>query len=50
MTETTHPTWVMLQKYLQKRHITKQPPPSIAEIRKQLGWSLIPANKPQGKR
>lgn len=45
MTTTTHPAQSVLRAYLAKRHEEKTPPPSLEEIRRQLGWRLEPTNK-----
>lgn len=46
MTATTHPAPNVLRAYLAKRHEEKTPPPSLEEIRRQLGWWLEVNNKP----
>lgn len=45
MTATTHPPASVLRAYLAKRHEEKTPPPSMEEIRRQLGWRLETNNK-----
>ena len=34
------PTREQLQQWLKQRHVEKTPPPTPAEIRRQLGWNL----------
>lgn len=41
--ETVKPTKQQLREYLYGRHQTKAPPPTPEEIRRQLGWSMIPS-------
>ncbi|MQA22100.1 hypothetical protein GEV01_21530 [Rugamonas sp. FT103W] len=44
MTDVTHPTKESVRKYLERR--TQQPcepPPTPEEIRRQLGWHVLPA-------
>lgn len=38
---TTKPTQQQLRAYLYARHKEKTPPPSIEEVRRQLGWGLV---------
>ncbi|MBY0238472.1 MAG: hypothetical protein K2X55_04075 [Burkholderiaceae bacterium] len=46
MTETTRPTKQQVRDYLERRtHAPLEPPPDADEIRRQLGWWLIPENK-----
>lgn len=44
MTDTTHPTKQLIRDYLDARTRSTEPPPTPAEVRRQLGWDLIPAN------
>ena len=47
MTKTTKPSLERLRDYLVERrtHEPQEPPPDPDEIRRQLGWALIPANR-----
>ena len=45
MTQTTHPTKQLVRDYLDKRTRSDDLPPAPAEIRGQLGWDLLPANR-----
>jgi hypothetical protein len=46
MTDTTHPTKETVRAYMERRtHAPLDPPPTPEEIRRQLGWHLIPANR-----
>lgn len=42
---TTHPAQPVLASYLAERHKSKQPPPTPEEVRRQLGWNLLPNNR-----
>ena len=44
----THPTKEQVRAYMQLRGSAHRPPPSPAEIRRQLGWSLIHAQPDAG--
>jgi hypothetical protein len=41
MDRSTQPTKEQIRQYLAQRQIARCPPPSLAEIRRQLGWGLI---------
>lgn len=43
------PTKEQLRKWLQNRSTAKVPPPNPEQIRHELGWDLLPNNKPKGK-
>jgi hypothetical protein len=46
MTETTKPDKLRVRAYMERRtHAQLDPPPTPEEIRRQLGWHLIPANR-----
>jgi hypothetical protein len=46
MTFTTRPTKETVREYMERRtHAPLDPPPTPEEIRRQLGWHLIPANR-----
>ena len=40
MNQPKHPTKEQVRQYLALRQNEHRPPPSIAEIRRQLGWAL----------
>lgn len=43
MTKTTHPPKHLVREYLERRtHQQVEPPPSPEEIRRELGWHLLP--------
>ena len=42
--QITHPTKEQVRAYMARRESARRPPPSPAEIRRQLGWQLTPAN------
>lgn len=45
MTDTTKPDKLTVREYMERRtHAPLEPPPSAEEIRRQLGWFLLPAN------
>jgi hypothetical protein len=44
MTATTHPSKEQTRLWLQMRKFSRRPPPSPDEIRRQLGWKLLPNN------
>lgn len=43
MTNTTHPPKESVRKYLEQRTHQEEPPPTLEEIRRMLGWYLMPA-------
>lgn len=45
MPSTTKPSKESLCEYLARRALGDEPPPTPEEIRRQLGWDLIPANR-----
>jgi hypothetical protein len=45
MTQTTHPEKEQVRNYLAKRQESREPPPSPEEIRRQLGWGLVEAQR-----
>lgn len=45
MTETTKPTKETVREYMERRIHSAEPPPSKEEIRRQIGWPLIPENR-----
>ena len=44
MTQTTKPSKHLTREYLERRTHEESPPPSLEEIRRQLGWKLIEHN------
>lgn len=46
MNEVTQPTKEAVRDYLQERARASTPPEPPAEIRRQLGWWLLPDNGP----
>jgi hypothetical protein len=50
MTAVTHPTKEAVRHYLQERAHALTPPGTPVEIRRQLGWWLLPQNIPSGSR
>jgi hypothetical protein len=47
MAVTTHPSKHLVREYLERRTYQVEPPPTPDEIRRQLGWDLVPSNKPR---
>ena len=46
MSDTTRPPKESVREYLERRtHAPLEPPPTPDEIRRQLGWHLVPANR-----
>ena len=45
MTSITHPTKQLVRDYMDARTRSTEPPPTPAEVRRQLGWDLLPANR-----
>lgn len=45
MTSTINPSKQLVRDYLDARTRSTEPPPTPAEVRTQLGWDLIPANR-----
>ena len=46
MTTTTKPTKVSVREYMDRRTHEHDPPPKPEEIRRELGWHLLPNNMP----
>ncbi len=42
---TTHPAQATLRAYLAHRHHDSAPPPKPEDIRRELGWQLLPNNE-----
>ncbi len=42
MTDVVRPTKETVRAYMERRVLDPEPPPTIEEIRRQLGWYLIP--------
>lgn len=46
MTKTTKPPKHLVREFLERRtHAPETPPPTPEEIRRELGWALIPHNR-----
>lgn len=45
MTTTTHPSKEQVRLHMQQRTLSRLPPPSPDEIRRRLGWFLLPNNR-----
>ncbi|MES2262123.1 MAG: hypothetical protein V4724_26685 [Pseudomonadota bacterium] len=43
--QTTHPDKQAVREYMARRVHAVDPPPSPDDIRRELGWDLIPANQ-----
>lgn len=44
MTQTTHPSKETVRAYMERRtHAPHEPPPTPDEIRRELGWHMLPA-------
>jgi hypothetical protein len=46
MATATKPTKFEVRSWMQQRQSTPTPPPSPDQIRRELGWNLIPSNTP----
>jgi hypothetical protein len=45
MSEVSKPSKQKLADYLASRHRAKLPPPTPEQIRRELGWKMLPNNK-----
>jgi hypothetical protein len=45
MTQTTHPSKQLVRDFMDARTRSTEPPPTPAEVRRELGWDLIPTNR-----
>lgn len=45
MTDTTHPSKQLVRDFMDARTRSTEPPPTPAEVRRELGWDLIPTNR-----
>ncbi len=45
MTQSNHPSKFVVREYLERRSHEVKPPPTPAEIRRQLGWELLGESK-----
>lgn len=50
MTQQTQPTKEQVRLYLESRQTQQCPPPSIVEIRRQLGWDLMRMSASEARR
>lgn len=46
MTQVSHPSKYVIRMYLERRLQETKPPPSLEEIRRQLGWGLLMSDTP----
>lgn len=46
MAVTTHPPKNLVREYLERRTHQVEPPPTPEQIRRELGWDLVPSNQP----
>jgi hypothetical protein len=44
--QTTKPTKEQVREHMERRTMEETPPPTPDEIRRELGWHLIPSNGP----
>ena len=50
MTDITRPTKESVREYMERRtHAPLEPPPTGDEIRRQLGWFILPQNRRPGQ-
>lgn len=49
MTQTTHPSKEQVRQYMARRQEERRPPPSPQQVREQLGWKLIEAERQQAR-
>jgi hypothetical protein len=47
MTKTTQPPKESVREYFDRRMHSEEPPPTLEEIRRELGWWLIAENRQQ---
>jgi hypothetical protein len=45
MTQVTHPPKQDVREFMARRRESREPPPSLEEIRRQLGWGLVEAER-----
>lgn len=45
MAETTHPSKEVVRRYLEDRRKAKAPPPTPEQVRRELGWWMLPNNR-----
>lgn len=45
MTQTSKPSNQQVRSWMQQRQAEKSPPPAPEEIRRQLGWGLVEAER-----
>ena len=50
MTDTTHPTKESVREYMERRFAEEDAPPTMEEIRRQLGWDLVVADQVERRR
>jgi hypothetical protein len=50
MPQTSKPSNQQVRDWLQERQAQRTPPPSLEEIRRQLGWELVQAARELGVR
>lgn len=50
MESYSHPTKEQVREYLRRRQVAHSPPPDIEEIRRQLGFKLLEAQRQQSSR
>lgn len=43
MTQTSKPTKTEVRSWMCQRQVERRPPPSLEEIRRQLGWHMVEA-------
>jgi phosphoribosylaminoimidazole-succinocarboxamide synthase len=43
--QVTHPDKEAVRRYMQQRREEQSPPPSPEEVRRQLGWELVEAER-----
>lgn len=42
--QVSRPTKEAVRHYMQQRQVERKPPPSQEEIRRQMGWGMLPNN------
>jgi hypothetical protein len=50
MTQTSKPSNQQVRSWMQQRQAERRPPPTPEEIRKQLGWGLVEAQREETNR
>lgn len=50
MTQITHPSKEAVRTYMAQRQKERTPPPTPEQVRRELGWGLVPHNEQRNAR